>query len=469
MMCNDAHPRATLQETRLARCRLALLVAASVRTNPPLRRLLAAWAQSCLGTGAGYVALLLLTYSRLHSSWAVMAVLLADFLPAIAFGSWFGGLADRYPKRPLIVAANVVQGGAFVALAFSHTAAPILSLALLAGVGNALQRPALRSSLPLVAGESQQQLAAALYDACRWIGIAIGPAIAAALFAVAGVALPLAINGISFFIAAAVMATIAVGRPPAAEEEPGTQPPAGVLAGLREAFAAPGIATVVACSAGSVIAGGLLNVCEPFLARRVLHGSGSDYALLVTCYGLGMVLASGLVARRGDAAPRVLVRRYLAALALTAAGMAGSAIVGSVLPAAIAFAATGYANALLLVSETQLIQLRVPAAVQGRLFGAKDTVEGAAFLIGLLAAGALVATGGVRMTLALGAGVCGICALAAIAALRRSAFGRAAALELPDHSWSPVGGDVQATEVAPPPLADPPPLGGLIEVETEIR
>ena len=56
------------------------------------------------------------------------------------------------------------------------------------------------------------------------------------------------------------------------------------------------------------IAGGLLNVCEPFLARRVLHGSGSDYALLVTCYGLGMVLASGLVARRADATARVLLR-----------------------------------------------------------------------------------------------------------------------------------------------------------------
>jgi len=56
-----------------------------LRSNPSLRRLLAAWAQSCLGTGAGYVALLLLTYRYLHTSWAIAAVLLADFLPAIAF------------------------------------------------------------------------------------------------------------------------------------------------------------------------------------------------------------------------------------------------------------------------------------------------------------------------------------------------------------------------------------------------
>ncbi len=389
-----------------------------LRSNPPLRRLLAAWAQSCLGTGAGYVALLLLTYRYLHTSWAIAAVLLADFLPAIAFGSWFGACADRYSKRLLIVTANLLQAAAFAGLAFAHTAAPIFALALLAGVGNALLRPALRSALPLVAGESSQ-VAAALYDTARWLGMTVGPLVAAGLFALSGVALPLALNGLSFLIAAAVMSTVAIGRPAGAE--PGEDAPgSGLRAGLAEAFAAPGIAALIACSAGSIIAGGLLNVCEPLLATKVLHGSGSDYALLVACYGAGMVAASALVARRGNMPAGVLIRRYLAAQMLTAVGMTGSAIVGSVGPATIAFAATGYANALLVVSEMQLIQLRVPSAVQGRLFGAKDTVEGACFLIGLLGAGALVAAAGVRVTLATGAAICAVCMLAALATLLRA-------------------------------------------------
>src|ERR1019366_2026847 len=116
----------------------------------------------------------------------------------------------------------------------------------------------------------------------------------------------------------------------------------------------PGITALIACSAGAVIAGGLLNVCEPLLATRVLHGSGSDYALLVACYGAGMVTATVLVARRGSVPARVLIHRYLDAQILTAVGMFGSAIVGSVLPATVAFAATGYANALVNVSEMQL-------------------------------------------------------------------------------------------------------------------
>ena len=387
-----------------------------LRSNPSLRRLLAAWVQSCVGTGVGYVALLLLTIRYLHTSWAISAVLLADFLPAIALGAWFGVCADRYSKRTLIVTANLLQAAAWAGLTVAHTAVPILTLALLAGTGNAMLRPAMRSALPLVAGDASQ-VAIAWYDTCRWVGITAGPLLAAGLFALSGVALPLALNALSFLIAAAVMATVAIVAPARGhvhEEAAGS----GLRAGLAVAFAAPGIAAVVACSAGSLIAGGLLNVCEPLLATKVLHGSGSDYALLVASYGAGMVTASALVARRGSAPAGLLIRRYLAALTLTAVGMGGSAIVGSILPATVAFAATGYANALLLVSQTQLIQLRVPSLVQGRLFGAKDTVEGACFLIGLLGAGGLVAAAGVRFTLATGAGICALCALAAVAALR---------------------------------------------------
>ena len=66
---------------------------AMLRSNPSLRRLLGSWAQSCVGTGVGYVALLVLTIRYLHTSWAVSAVLLADFLPWIALGAWFGAVS----------------------------------------------------------------------------------------------------------------------------------------------------------------------------------------------------------------------------------------------------------------------------------------------------------------------------------------------------------------------------------------
>jgi len=174
---------------------------AMLRSNPSLRRLLGSWAQSCVGTGVGYVALLVLTIRYLHTSWAVSAVLLADFLPWIALGAWFGVCADRYSKRTLIVVANLLQAAAWGGLTLVHTAVPILALALLAGVGNAMLRPALRSALPVIAGDDTQA-AVAWYDTCRWFGLTAGPLVAATLFAVSGVKLPLALNAASFVVAA---------------------------------------------------------------------------------------------------------------------------------------------------------------------------------------------------------------------------------------------------------------------------
>ena len=395
-----------------------------LRSNRPLRRLLAAWLQSCLGTGAGYVALLLLTTDYLHTSWALAGVLLADFLPAIALGSWFGALADRYPRRNSIVLANVVQAGAWGGLALVHTAVPIYTLALVAGVGNGLQRPALRSGLPIVAG-SASQVAAAVYDTCRWLGITLGPLVAAGLFALSGVAVVLALNGLSFLVAAAVMLTVAIDSPP----RPQTHEEKAA-SGLRRFWQSPSrhrgsLPSSHARSGRSSPAGServraaaregcparerqRLRAARRLLRRRDGHRVGA-------CCAPGAV------------ASRILVRRYLDAQILTAAGMFGSAIVGSVAAATVAFAATGYGNALLLVSAAQLVQLRVPSAVQGRLFGAKDTIEGAALMVGLVGAGAMIAGVGVRLTLAAGAGICAVCALLAIITVRMDAPARAAA------------------------------------------
>jgi hypothetical protein len=104
-----------------------------------------------------------------------------------------------------------------------------------------------------------------------------------------------------------------------------------------------------------------------------------------------MVVASVLLARGGAVGANVLIRRYISALVLIAVGMSGSAIVGSIPSAALTFAATGVGNALMFVSQTQLILLLVPSAVQGRLFGGRDAVNASALLLGLVFAGALVA------------------------------------------------------------------------------
>src|SRR5689334_3229979 len=64
------------------------------RTERRARWFFAAHLQGALGTGAGYVALLLLAYQQIGSAWGATAVLIADLAPAMLLGPVLGGLID---------------------------------------------------------------------------------------------------------------------------------------------------------------------------------------------------------------------------------------------------------------------------------------------------------------------------------------------------------------------------------------
>src|SRR5918999_3483042 len=97
------------------------------------RAFFAAHAQSSLGTGAGYVALLVLAYERLESPWAISLVLLADFLPSMFLGPIFGAAADRWSRRWCAATADLARALAFISLAFADNFPLTVALALLAG------------------------------------------------------------------------------------------------------------------------------------------------------------------------------------------------------------------------------------------------------------------------------------------------------------------------------------------------
>ena len=75
-------------------------------TEHRARWFFAAHLQSALGTGAGYVALLLLAYEQLGYAWGATAVLLADLAPAMLLGPLLGGLIDRTSRLGCAIAAD---------------------------------------------------------------------------------------------------------------------------------------------------------------------------------------------------------------------------------------------------------------------------------------------------------------------------------------------------------------------------
>ena len=96
---------------------------------------------SGIGTWLAFVALTVDVWDRTHSGTWVAALLIADFLPAIVLGLTVGPLIDRYSRRRVMVAADIVRFAVFCALPFASSAGQIVAFAAIAGCATGFFRP----------------------------------------------------------------------------------------------------------------------------------------------------------------------------------------------------------------------------------------------------------------------------------------------------------------------------------------
>jgi MFS family permease len=361
-----------------------------------------AHAQSAIGTGGGYVALLLVAYDRLPGAWGITLVLMADFLPAIVLGPIFGAAADRWSRRVCAVVADLARGVAFVGIALVGGIEATIALALLAGLGAGLFQPAILAGLPSLVDRKRVAPAMSLYGAISEMGTMMGPALAALLLLWVSPEALLAADGVTFLLSAAVLAVLPFGGRPEAEEGR-----ASLLRDARDGLAAarrlPGVRTLIYASGAVLLFGGMLNVVELLFAKNELDAGDSAFSILIALAGLGIVVGSAIGSRGGSLAD--MRYRYLGGLLLLALGLLALAVTPVYAVACAVFVAIGVGNGLVLVHGRLLLQRVVPEGLLGRIFGIKDAVNSAAFSVSFLCAGLLVSLLGNRTLLAIaGAG-----------------------------------------------------------------
>ena len=361
-------------------------------------------AQSALGNGAGYIALLVVAYDRFHSAWAISLILVADLVPAGLFGPILGAAADRWSRRNCLIVSDILRGVAFLGLGLVDGFPATLALALLAGMGTGLFNPASLAAIPSLVKPERLPAATALYGAITDVGFILGPALAALLLLQGGPETILFANAATFAISAIALSRLPFGAAPAEDE---STPRPGLLREARDGLAAlagmAAVRTVVLASGAILLAAGLFNVAELPFAKDELDAGSAGFGALTAIYGLGFVAGSLSGSRGGE--PPVLKKRFLGGLAIVGAGFVACSIAPGLGAALAAFAVAGIGNGLLLVYERLLIQTTVDDALMARVFGVRDGLSAWAFAAAFLAAGALIEAFGVRTVLAIaGAG-----------------------------------------------------------------
>lgn len=380
-------------------------------------------AQSSIGTGAGYIALLLVAYERFESPVAISLVLAADLLPAMALGPVFGAIADRFSRRSCVVVADLVRAGAFLGIALVDGFAATVVLAVIAGVGTGLFTPAALAGLPSLVERKRLPAATAVYGAIADLGFTVGPAMAAGLLLLGGSETILVVNAASFAVSGMVLSRLRFG---ALETSPvpGGRLARSLLGEAREGLIATvgfvGLRTVLLTSAAALFFAGIFNVGELLFVQGELGASGAGFSAVVALFGLGFM--GGSLAGSGGGPLPSLKRRYLGGLAVTGAGFLASGLAPTVVVAALTFAVAGFGNGLLLVYERLIIQATVPDHLAGRVFGVKDALTAWAFGSAFAVAAGLIELVGVRTAIAL-AGAGGLVTWLVAVALLRGSWG----------------------------------------------
>ncbi|MGH2715899.1 MAG: MFS transporter, partial [Thermoleophilaceae bacterium] len=375
--------------------------------EPRARWFFGALLQSELGTGAAYVALLLIAYDRWHSPWAITLVLLAELLPAMLLGPVFGAAADRWSRKWCVVTADLLRFVAFVGIAMADSFGLTLALALLAGCGTGLFTPASLASLPGLVESRRLPGATSVYAAVGDLGFTVGPAVAALVLLFGTPEQLIGMNGLTFAISALVLGRLAFGQAPSAVEASRPSLFREAVQGMAATAGIGGVRALLGVSAGALFFAGMFNVAELPFAEDILHSGEVGYSVLAAAFGIGFVTGS-LTGTRGGA-PALLKVRYRLGLLILATGFIATGLAPVYVAALGAFVFGGIGNGMLIVYERQLIQATVPDRLAGRIFGVKDALSAWAFGLAFVCAGALITLIGVRELLVV-AGIGGLAA-----------------------------------------------------------
>jgi MFS family permease len=361
--------------------------------NVRFRQLWAGQAISFVGDAVSMVALVILVVQLTGSASAVGGALVARLLPTFA-SPLFGVLADRFDRRVVLVASDLVRATLVLGLVFVRDLVLIYGLIFLMGLARTLFNPTIRAAFPSVVGEGDLARANSLIGGTFSASVTVGPALGGLLVAAVGVSGAFLLDAATYLISAGLLSRIPLPRPQREEEE------VGVFRELRSGFSyLAGARVPLAVMIGAfltVLATDLATPAEVFLAKGTFGTGDVGYGLLVSVWGGGMVLGSALMAVLGDRLR--LLPTYFLGIFVWALALAGTGLSPTFVLAVGMLAIAGAANGLDNVVTDTILQRQVPDAFLGRVFSVKYLGYGAGEALAYPAGGVLVDALGPRST-----------------------------------------------------------------------
>ena len=363
---------------------------------------------SALGSSVTAIVLPLIAVARLDATpFQVGLITAAGLAPWLVLGLPFGVWADRRRRRPLLIASDLGRAALLATipiadLAGTVTIAHLVVVAMLVGALSVLFDVSYPAYLPVVVDKSRLIDANGKLSATQSAAMMGGPGLGGSLLQLAGVAVAVLVDVLSFLISALTLSAIRAA-------EPVPQPAAVVrrrmrtelAQGLRFTFSQPLVRALLAAgTVANFLLSGYTAVAVVFLYSTVGLGEAAIGALLAVGTAgtvVGALLAAPLVRRFGDA------RLILISPAVQAAS--GLLVPFTTTGAGLALFVTGIVGVtagvgVFAVCARTAIQQSVPAHLLSRTMSSIQLFGRGATPLGALAGGALATVTSPRAAIA---------------------------------------------------------------------
>ncbi|HEX9019536.1 MAG TPA: MFS transporter [Anaerolineaceae bacterium] len=349
---------------------------------------------SLVGTWMQNAAQGYLIFSLTHSAAFLGYTGFVSGLPAWVFMLYGGFIADRVPRRTLMIitqTAMMVLAFILAALVFTNVVQPwhILVLAFLLGVANAFDVPARQSFVVELVAREDMTNAIALNATMFNLGAIVGPAIGGVIYALTGPGWCFTINGISFIAVIIGLALMRITLPPPPPHQGSAW--GAIVQGFRYVRSDRLVLTLTTTVFFINIFGWSLMTLLPAWAVNVLHGDVTTNGLLLSARGIGAViggLAIAALSTRGIRGKMWATSSFILPVMMTVFAfmrwLPFSLLVLTVI---------GFALITIMNNSNAMVQSRVPDELRGRVMGLYSLMfmgggPIGALMVGLMADGA---------------------------------------------------------------------------------
>ncbi|WP_235735241.1 MFS transporter [Nocardioides alcanivorans] len=277
------------------------------------------------GSGITAVATTVLVYRLSGSAFLTSLVAAAQVAPYLVFGLLAGAMADRLPRRRVMVTSQGLCAVALLSIPAAHVGdhlgvAQVLLVALLLATGFVWFDAAAFGALPAIVGRDRLVAANSVVWTSTTIVAVAAPAVGGVVVVTLGPEWALAVDAAAYLLAAGLILRIAASMDPhhtrGTVPRPGTSIRADIAEGLRFVARHPLVRSLTLIGVGNSLVAGAVTALLVVFATEEVHvpSEGHGLGVMLAAVALGGLLAATMLSWLTARIPTG--RLTLAALAL---------------------------------------------------------------------------------------------------------------------------------------------------------